>query len=68
MESEKLKLQVSLLKDENEKLRIESEELHKHFERTFISLIEQKKIRVEDLTPVLSGKEIENIQNLTNAK
>jgi hypothetical protein len=68
MEGEKLRLQASLLRDENEKLRVESGELQKHFERSFISLLEQKKIQVEDLMSVLTDKEIENIQNLIDAK
>ena len=68
MECEKLRLQVSLLRDENEKLRVESIELQKHFDRTFISLIEQNKIRIKDLTSILSDKEIENIQNFSDAK
>jgi len=68
MESEKLRLQASLLRDENEKLRVESGELQKHFERSFISLIEQNKIQLEDLTSVLTEKEIENIQNSIDSK
>jgi hypothetical protein len=63
MESEKLKLQTSLLRDENEKLRIETEELRKHYAITFLSLIEKNKIRFEDLTSLLPEKEIQRIRN-----
>lgn len=63
MESEKFRLQAALLLDENEKLRIETEELQKHYALTILRLIEEKKIHFEDLTSLLPEKEIQRIKS-----
>ena len=62
MENEKLSLQVSLLRDDYEKLEIETQKMRKHYARAFYQLVEQDKPVLDDLTPILPEREIQSIK------
>lgn len=59
MESEKLRLKIALLEDENEKLRIETQEIRKAYSAILTRLIDEKKVSIIEISSLLPAKEFE---------
>ncbi|UCF64731.1 MAG: hypothetical protein JSW33_02530 [bacterium] len=71
IENEKLRLKISLLEDENEKIQIESMEIRKTYSSLLGELIRNHKITLAELSTVLPKQEIEiflKTQKIQNQK
>ena len=68
MDSEKLRLKNSLLQDENEKLRIETQEIRKTYCALLIKLSEENKVTLKEISSSLPAKEKEVFKTLQSRK
>lgn len=68
MDREKMRLKISLLLDENEKLRIETQEIRKTYFTLLIRLIDENKISIEEISSLLPAKEWEVFDTLQSKK
>ena len=68
MESEKLRLKISLMEDENEKLRIESQEIRKVYSALLIRLVNQNKVTIKEISASLPAKEWEVFNTMQSKK
>ena len=63
MEGEKMRLKISLLEDENEKLRIETQEVRKAYSAILTRLIDEKRLTITEISTLLPAKEYEILAN-----
>ena len=68
MDNQKLRLKISLVQDENEKLIIETQEIRKTYFALLIRLIDDNKVSREEISSSLPAKEWEVFNTLQSKK
>ena len=66
MDSEKMRLKISLLEDGNEKLRIETQEIRKAYCTLLIKFIEENKVTAAEISSSLPAKEFAVFTTIQN--
>jgi len=68
MDSEKLRLKIELLEDENEKIGIETQEIRKAYSAFLARLIDENRVTISEISAFLPAKEFEVFSTLRDKK